>query len=121
MFLDCQREISFGLVERTPNDHTGGIIRNNIVRRNFGQGIQINGDVGLNPGSAQGIPPSQVNGTIHVTDQTIIDAQAEYRDGAVKLPGIDQALKRIAALLARLGGFFSTRRDVTRSSRGDSP
>jgi hypothetical protein len=32
-FIDCQREIAFGLVERTPNDHTGGIIRNNFIYR----------------------------------------------------------------------------------------
>lgn len=58
---------------------------------------QINGDVGLNPGSAQGIPPSQVNGTIHVTNQTVIDAQSDllaaYNDAisrsvtSVSLPG----------------------------------
>jgi len=33
-FIDCQREIAFGLVERTPNDHSGGIVRNNFVYRN---------------------------------------------------------------------------------------
>jgi hypothetical protein len=32
-FIDCQREIAFGLVERTPDDHTGGIVRNNFVYR----------------------------------------------------------------------------------------
>ena len=58
---------------------------------------QINGDVGLNPGASQGIPPAQVNGTIHVTDQTIITAQADlgaaYDDAlsrtvtSVSLPG----------------------------------
>jgi hypothetical protein len=57
----------------------------------------IDGDVGLNPGSAQGIPPAQVNGTIHVGDQAIITAQADllaaYNDavgrsvGPVSLPG----------------------------------
>ena len=41
-----------------------------------GGGDQINGDVGLHPGSAQGIPPSEINGVIHVNDQAIIDAQA---------------------------------------------
>jgi hypothetical protein len=41
-----------------------------------GGGDQINGDVGLNPGSAQGIPPSEINGVIHVDDLAIIDAQA---------------------------------------------
>ncbi len=42
-FVDCQREISFGLVERSPNDHTGGVIRNNFVVRNAGMG----GDVAI--------------------------------------------------------------------------
>jgi hypothetical protein len=38
---------------------------------------QINGDVGLNPGSAEGIPPAEVNGTIHIDDQAIIKAQSD--------------------------------------------
>jgi hypothetical protein len=42
-FIDCQREISLGLVERTPNDHTGGIVRNNFIYRSSGAG----GDVGI--------------------------------------------------------------------------
>jgi hypothetical protein len=41
-----------------------------------GGGDQINGDVGLHPGTSQGIPPSEINGVIHVNDQAIIDAQA---------------------------------------------
>jgi hypothetical protein len=32
-FIDCQREIAIGLIERTPNDHTGGIVRNNFIYR----------------------------------------------------------------------------------------
>jgi len=36
---------------------------------------RINGDVGLSPGSAQGIPPSEINGVIHVDDLAIIDAK----------------------------------------------
>jgi hypothetical protein len=34
-FINCQREISFGLLARTAprNDHTGGIIRNNFIYR----------------------------------------------------------------------------------------
>jgi hypothetical protein len=58
---------------------------------------QINGDVGLNPGTGQGIPPAQVNGTIHIDDQAIITAQADllaaYNDAvsrsvtSVSLPG----------------------------------
>jgi ketosteroid isomerase-like protein len=57
----------------------------------------INGDVGLAPGTSQGIPPAQVNGTIHVNDPVITKAQADllaaYNDAvsrstnALVLPG----------------------------------
>jgi len=40
-----------------------------------GAGDQINGDVGLQPGSSQGINPSEINGTIHVDDQAVVNAQ----------------------------------------------
>jgi hypothetical protein len=42
-FIDCQREISFGLTARTPDDHSGGIIRNNFITRGAGRG----GDVAI--------------------------------------------------------------------------
>jgi hypothetical protein len=32
-FIGCQREIALGLIERTPNDHAGGVIRNNFISR----------------------------------------------------------------------------------------
>ena len=32
-FIDCQREIAFGLIERSPDDHSGGIVRNNFIYR----------------------------------------------------------------------------------------
>ena len=32
-FIDCQREIALGLIERTPNDHSGGIVKNNFIAR----------------------------------------------------------------------------------------
>jgi hypothetical protein len=32
-FINCQREIALGLIERTPDDHAGGIIRNNFIYR----------------------------------------------------------------------------------------
>lgn len=32
-FINCQREISIGLIDRTPNDHTGGVVRNNFIYR----------------------------------------------------------------------------------------
>ena len=34
-FVNCQREIAFGLIERTPDDHTGGIIRSNFIYRDM--------------------------------------------------------------------------------------
>lgn len=37
----------------------------------------INGDVGLQPGTSQGIPPAQVNGTIHINDPMVTQAQAD--------------------------------------------
>jgi ketosteroid isomerase-like protein len=39
--------------------------------------VIINGDVGLAPGTSQGIPPAQVNGTIHINDSVITQAQAD--------------------------------------------
>jgi Ice-binding-like/Bacterial Ig-like domain len=39
--------------------------------------VVINGDVGLAPGTSQGIPPAQVNGTIHVNDPIVTQAQAD--------------------------------------------
>ena len=50
--------------------------------------ILINGDVGLAPGTSQGIPPSQVNGTIHVNDASVTQAQvdllAAYNDAVAR-------------------------------------
>lgn len=39
--------------------------------------ILVNGDVGLAPGTSQGIPPSQINGVVHVNDATVKQAQAD--------------------------------------------
>lgn len=44
-FINCQREIALGLEDRTPNDHAGGIVRNNFIVRDFatqgGTAIQV--------------------------------------------------------------------------------
>jgi hypothetical protein len=74
---------------------------------------QINGDVGLNPGSAQGIPSQQVNGTIHVTNQTIINAQADL------LAAYNDAVSRSVtsvALPGNMGGLTFTPGLYTNSS-----
>jgi hypothetical protein len=43
LFLNTQRGIALGLEQRTPNDHSGGIIRNNIFFRKPGE----TGDTGI--------------------------------------------------------------------------
>jgi ice-binding like protein/Big-like domain-containing protein len=39
--------------------------------------VVINGDVGLSPRTSQGIPPAQVNGTIHINDPVEAQAKAD--------------------------------------------
>ncbi len=70
-----------------------------------GGGDQINGDVGLYPGSAQGIPPSEINGVIHVDDLAIKDAQAAL------LIAYNEAVSRSVnaqTLEGNLGGLTKT-------------
>ncbi len=51
--------------------------------------VIVNGDVGLDPGTSQGIPPAQINGTIHINDPIIAKAQSDllaaYNDAAGRL------------------------------------
>jgi hypothetical protein len=59
----------------------------------------------LHPGSAQGIPPSEINGTIHVNDQAVIDAQTDL------LAAYNEALSRSVnaqTLEGNLGGRTKT-------------
>jgi len=43
-FIDCQREIAFGLIDRgSPHDHSGGIVRNNFIYRRS----RVTGDVAI--------------------------------------------------------------------------
>jgi hypothetical protein len=70
-----------------------------------GSGNHITGDVGLHPGSAQGIAPSEINGTIHVNDQAIINAQADL------LAAYNEAVSRSVnaqTLQGNLGGLTKT-------------
>jgi ice-binding like protein len=66
---------------------------------------QINGDVGLNPGTSQGIPPAQINGTPHVKDAAVIQAQADllaaYNDVVSRSTGAQ-------TLAGNLGGLRFT-------------
>jgi hypothetical protein len=43
-FVNCQREIALGLVQATPDDHTGGVIRNNVIYRDS----SVAGDAAIN-------------------------------------------------------------------------
>lgn len=82
---------------------------------------QVNGDVGLNPGSAQGIPPQQVDGTIHVTDQAIINAQtdllAAYND-AVSRTVTSQTLPGNMGGLTFTPGLYTNSTSVLISGAG---
>ena len=66
---------------------------------------QINGDVGLNPGTAQGISPSQVNGSIHIDDQAIIKAQSDLR--AAYQDAVGRSLTTVS-LPGNMGGLTFT-------------
>ena len=54
LFINCQREIVFGLEERTPDDHSGGVVRNNIIYRD----ATVSGDAAI---SVWDSPNTQVN------------------------------------------------------------
>jgi hypothetical protein len=86
-----------------------------------GGGNQINGDVGLHPGSAQGIDPSEINGTIHVNDQAIIDAQADllaaYND-AVSRSVNAQTLEGNLGGLTKAPGLYVNSSSVMISGTG---
>jgi hypothetical protein len=66
-FLNCQRGVAFGLVERTPDDHSGGVIRNNFFARDRGQ----TGDVAVSLWDAPGAHVVHntilVSGTFHAS------------------------------------------------------
>jgi hypothetical protein len=73
----------------------------------------INGDVGLHPGTAQGIPPAQVNGTIHINDAPVIKAQTDL------LAAYIDALNRSSSaqsLPGNIGGLTFTPGLYTNSS-----
>ncbi len=94
-FIDCQREISYGLIENTPNDHTGGIIRNNFIVRGAGMGGDVAIAVFDSPGTKvlhntvllNGQYPNAIEYRFpHTTGVSIVnnlsDRGAQARDGA---------------------------------------
>ena len=70
-FANCQRAIAFGLEPTTPYDHSGGVIRNNVIYRLPGE----TGDVGIivsaSPGTLVAHNSVLLSGTYH--------AAIEYR------------------------------------------
>ncbi len=95
-FINCQREIAFGLVTRTPDDHSGGLIRNNFIYRDT---TLAGGDVSIgvfdSPGTrvlhntviASGSYPSRIeyrfpDTTGVVIANNLLDGAVQARDGA---------------------------------------
>ncbi len=94
-FVDCHREIAFGLIQRTPDDHTGGVISNNFIVRNAGMGGDVAIGVFDSPGTKvvhntvllRGQYPNAVEYRFpDTTGATILnnlgDRGAQARDGA---------------------------------------
>jgi hypothetical protein len=95
-FIDCQREIAFGLIERvTPHDHSGGIVRNNFIYRS----ASVAGDVGIgvfdSPNTQVLQNTALISGTYQnaveyrfvestgvVIANNLVDAAVQARDGA---------------------------------------
>jgi hypothetical protein len=90
--------------------------------------VIVNGDVGLNPGSSQGIPTAQVIGTIHVDDSIAVQAQADllaaYND-AVSRTANSQTLPGGIGGLTFTPGLYTNATtvgiatDVTLDAQGD--
>ena len=75
-FYNCQTGIGFGLQERRPDDHTGGIIRNNFFYRKKSE----SGDVGITVADSPGT--TVLNNTI-ILNGTFVRA-IEYRFAGTK-------------------------------------
>ncbi len=98
-FINCQREIALGLVARTPDDHRGGTIRNNVIYRDPSM---AGGDVGIgvfdspnthvlhNTIIASGTYPSRIeyrfpDTTGVVIANNLLDGAIQSRDGAAAI------------------------------------
>jgi hypothetical protein len=94
-FINCQREISLGLIERTPNDNSGGIIRNNFIYRKPGMDADVAIYVGDSPSTqvlhntilVNGSYPTPIeyryaNSSGVIVKNNLLDGQIWARDGA---------------------------------------
>ena len=109
-FIDCQREIAFGLIDRvTPHDHVGGIIRNNFIYRH----ATIAGDAAIGVFDS---PNTQVLHNTAVLSGTYPNA-AEYRFVGTSGASIVNNLFD-AAIVARDGAAASLSGNNTSAGAG---
>ena len=108
-FIDCQREIAFGLVEATPNDHSGGVIRNNFFYRQ----TSVRGDAAINVIDS---PGTRVLHNTILTSGTYPNA-IEYRFGDTTGVEIANNLTD-AAIRSRDGATATVRSNSTTASAG---
>jgi hypothetical protein len=106
-FYNCQTGIGFGLVERKPDDHTGGIIRNNFFYR---EKSEI-GDVGITVADS---PRTKVlNNTILLNGT--FERAIEYRFTGAKNVEIKNNLTD-APIISREGGTAILVSNITNAS-----
>jgi hypothetical protein len=104
-FINCQREIGLGLIDRTPNDNTGGIVRNNFIYRD--STVQL-ADVGIGVFDS---PNSKVLNNTIITNGTYKNA-IEYRFAATTGTLIANNLTD-AAIAAREGATATLQTNYT--------
>ena len=124
-FIDCHRDVSFGLQPASPNDHQGGVIRNNFILRTPGAG----GDVGIaafdSPGTQivhntillNGAYPNAIEyrfpgSTGVVIGHNLADARAVSRDGAAATVGVNVWTATAALFVAPTAGDLHLRADA---------
>jgi hypothetical protein len=88
-FVNCQREIALGFVDRTPDDNTGGIVRNNFIYRAPAIVADVGIYVGDSPGTAVLHNTILANGTYatpieyQFANTTGVDIRNNLLDGLV--------------------------------------
>ena len=93
-FVNCQRGIALGLQQRTPNDHSGGVIRNNFIYRaptvpgytlisvNDSPNTDVLHNTVLTSGQSSAIEYRFAHTTGVVVANNLTDARIWVRDGA---------------------------------------
>jgi hypothetical protein len=106
-FINCQREIALGLIERTPDDHVGGLVINNFIYRD--SSIEGDAAIGINDS-----PGSRVfHNTIFAL--TSYPSLVEYRFTNTKSVTISGNLLN-GSILARNGATGTVSGNVTNAS-----